>query len=74
MNRAVVSYDDELTIVQGRHVGRVLAEAGMKSTYVGTLRGWTLDLRHLADVIAVLERASYRVRVASVPRPTGGTR
>lgn len=63
MKAATVTFDTELTIINGHHVAAVLRAAGMKPIYLATRAGWSLDRKRLPDAVAVLERAGFRVRI-----------
>lgn len=66
---AVVETHDRVIVVRGKDAGDALRSAGRKALWVGTVRGWMLDRRHEADVLALLEAAGYVVRVEAGDRP-----
>ena len=67
--RAVVEADDDTIVIRAMNAFDVLRPAGFRPVFIGAgMGGWCMS-RHrrgvdrLADVVAALEAARYRVRV-----------
>lgn len=68
---AWVVESDRIILVKGFRVADVLRDAGFKPLYLGTRQAFSLDHRHLADVLAVLEREGFNV-IVNLPPEAGG--
>lgn len=65
---AVLLVDDEALTIKGPDVFKALRPHGLRPIYLGTVGGWCLDrsrrgVDRLGDVLAVLDRAGFNVRV-----------
>jgi len=63
VRRAAVLVDEDTITIKGSAIFETLRPARMRPIFVGTVGGWMLDRRHLANVLAVLDAAGYRVTV-----------
>lgn len=61
--KAWVAESDRIILIKGPRVADTLRDAGYRPIFLGTQRAYSLDHRHLADVMAVLERDGFNVVV-----------
>lgn len=61
----VVKVERDRAILQGWRGGELAAEAGLRAVYLGTVKGWVVDLARLPDLLAFLQHRGVRVRVES---------
>lgn len=68
MSRLHITQRERSIVVRGRSAGRILADGGFRSYFIGgTARGYMLDVDRLADLAAWLDYKNIPFEVTTVP-------
>ena len=62
--QAWLTVEPKRLLVKGWKMGEVMRDGGFRGIYVGTVKAWIVDPRHMHDLIAYCEYRNITLHVA----------